>query len=38
MSFVTTTATCILLNIANISQLSDNNLAASQAAETAKCD
>jgi len=36
--FVTTITTCIFLNITNIFQLNDNNLAASQAAETTKCD
>jgi len=38
MFLVTMIATCIFLNVANISQLNDNNLAALQAAETTKHD
>jgi len=38
MSLVTTTATHIFFNITNIFQLNNNNLAALQAAKTAKCN
>jgi len=38
MFFMTTTTTCILLNITHVVQLNHNNLAASQAAETTKHD